>query len=102
MRLGNHSLIGAAGAIAVFLLPGAPDWQGPRAAFAYEPEAKEAKFFVSPRGKDSWSGREAEPSANDGPFATIGRAKQAVREFRKTQSVPVRVILRGGTYFLDK
>ena len=104
MRLGNHSLIGATGAIAVFLLPGAPDWQGPRAAFAYEPEAKaeEAKFFVSPRGKDSWSGRVAEPSADDGPFATIGRAKQAVREFRKTQTVPVRVTLRGGTYFLDK
>jgi hypothetical protein len=60
------------------------------------------EFFVSPRGKDSWSGRVAEPSADDGPFATIGRAKQAVREFRKTQTVPVRVTLRGGTYFLDK
>jgi hypothetical protein len=104
MRLGNHSLIGATGAIAVFLLLGAPDWQGPRAALAYEPEAKaeESKFFVSPRGKDSWSGRVAEPSADDGPFATIGRAKQAVREFRKTQTVPVRVTIRGGTYFLDK
>src|SRR6185503_11338346 len=102
MRLGNTSLISAAVLLAVFLLLCVPYWlQG--SAFAAEPVARaEADFFVSPQGKDTWSGRVPEPDAGDGPFATIARAKQAVRELRKTQTVPVRVTLRGGTYFLDK
>lgn len=104
MKLGNNSLIGAAVAIAVFFLPSAPDWlPASRVAFAAKTVAlaPEANFFVSPQGNDSWSGRVAEPGIDDGPFATIMRAKQAVREFRKTQTVPVRVTLRGGTYFQD-
>jgi len=44
----------------------------------------EADFYVSPDGNDSWSGTIAEPNADktDGPFATIERAKQAVRELK--------------------
>ena len=62
-----------------------------------------ADFYVSPRGNDSWSGKLAGPRAGDGPFATVERARQAVRELRKTQKEPrtVRVVLRGGTYYLD-
>jgi hypothetical protein len=62
-----------------------------------------ADFFVSPRGNDTWSGKLADPGDSDGPFATLERARQAVRELRKMQQAPrsVRVVLRGGTYFLD-
>ena len=60
-----------------------------------------ADFFVSPKGKDTWSGKLAEPGKNDGPFATVARAREAVRAMLKTQKEPrrVRVVLRGGTYY---
>ena len=36
--------------------------------------------YVSPAGDDRWSGRLAEPNAahNDGPFATLARARDAL------------------------
>ena len=73
-----------------------------QSTFAASPKAVE--FFVSPQGNDSWSGRLAAPTAGDGPFATIGRARDAVRAWRKTQAQPalVRVIIRSGTYYLDQ
>ena len=63
-----------------------------------------ADFFVSPKGDDRWSGRLADPGDGDGPFATIARAREAVRALRKSQKEPrtVRVVLRGGTYYLDQ
>ena len=49
-------------------------------------DATKAKgdFFVSPKGNDNWSGTLAEPNAagTDGPFATIYRAQQGVRELK--------------------
>src|SRR4051794_21341203 len=59
-------------------------------------------FYVSPRGKDSSSGKLAEPKGDDGPFATLSRARDAVREVRKRldESGGVRVVLRAGTYHL--
>jgi regulation of enolase protein 1 (concanavalin A-like superfamily) len=41
-------------------------------------------FYVSPNGNDNWSGTLAEPNAagTDGPFATIKRAQQGVRELK--------------------
>jgi hypothetical protein len=61
-----------------------------------------ADFFISPRGKDMWSGRLADPGENDGPFATVQRAREAVRVLLKSQKDPrpVRVVFRGGTYDL--
>ncbi len=49
-----------------------------------------ADFYVSPDGNDSWSGTLAEPNANktDGPFATITRAQQAVRDLKKQVYFP--------------
>ena len=75
---------------------------GRRPALAENSQAapKAAEFFVSLQGNDAWSGRVAEPAENDGPFATVARAKQAVRELRRAQTEPVRVVLSGGTYFL--
>ena len=61
-----------------------------------------ADFFISPQGKDSWSGKLADPGENDGPFATMERAREAVRVLLKSQKNPrpVRVVFRGGTYDL--
>lgn len=66
--------------------------------------AENPVFFVSTQGNDQWSGQRADPGTNDGPFATVTQAQQAVQKVLKTQkeSRSVRVVLRGGTYFLDK
>ncbi len=65
----------------------------------------EATFFVSKDGDDAWSGILATPNAEktDGPFATLARAKDAVRAMKTKQplSAPVTVMVRGGTYYLD-
>jgi hypothetical protein len=62
-------------------------------------------FFVSNDGNDAWSGKFSSPNAEktDGPFATIVRARNAVRELKGKQplSEPVTVMLRNGTHFLD-
>jgi len=65
---------------------------------------KPVEFFVAPDGNDRWPGRIAEPREKDGPFATIERARRAVRALKKRGPLgrPVRVTLRGGIYFLDR
>jgi hypothetical protein len=63
-------------------------------------------FYVASSGNDAWTGKQATPnSANtDGPFATIARARNAIRELKRQQGgvlkQPVTVFLRGGTYFI--
>lgn len=69
--------------------------------------ADKADFYVSPAGNDSWSGILAEPNAEktDGPFATVERAQQAVREMTRPGLLPengIRVILREGMYALTQ
>lgn len=63
------------------------------------------EFFVSPLGNDRWSGRFDHPNAahTDGPFRTLARARDAVRELKAAGPLrtPVKVIIRGGTYQLD-
>ena len=65
-----------------------------------------ANYHVSPQGDDAWSGQLAEPNAegNDGPFRTIARAQQEVRQLKMPGplSQPVQITLRGGVYFLDE
>lgn len=65
----------------------------------------EATFFVSTEGNDDWSGKLAAPNAEktDGPFATIVKARDAIRGMKSKQplSEPVTVMVRGGTYYLD-
>ena len=65
----------------------------------------QAAFYVSPSGQDTWSG--TLPARNgagtDGPFATLERARDAVRELKAGGNYPPRgatIILRGGTYEL--
>lgn len=52
--------------------------------------AVKGDFFVSPKGNDQWSGTLDAPNAakTDGPFATITRAKSAVRELKSKVYLP--------------
>ncbi len=61
-------------------------------------------FYVSPRGDDRWSGTTADPNEDrtDGPFAGVGRARDAAREVLRSGELPVRIVLRGGLYELDE
>jgi len=63
-------------------------------------------LYVSPTGNDAWSGTCADATADgtDGPFATIARARDAVRAMKQRQplAAPVRVLLRGGSYTLNE
>lgn len=61
-------------------------------------------FYVSPTGSDAWSGTLAEPvvGRTDGPFATLERARDAVRQLKRSKSTDIAVLVRGGTYQLDK
>ena len=66
--------------------------------------AEKVAFYISPNGNDAWSGRFAEPAEDDGPFATVERAQQAVRELKQSEELsgPVYVYFRGGVYELNK
>jgi hypothetical protein len=61
----------------------------------------QADFYVATSGRDSWSGKLASPNAarTDGPFATLDRARLAVRE---VSGHAVTVLIRGGTYRLPQ
>ncbi len=63
-----------------------------------------ARYYVAPAGNDAWSGRLASPNAakTDGPFATLQRARNALRQERASGTLngPGTVLLRGGTYLL--
>lgn len=58
------------------------------------------RLFVSPKGRDTWSGRLPEPnrSKTDGPFATLDRARRAAGKSKKS----VYIMLREGVYSLAK
>lgn len=62
----------------------------------------QADFFVDPNGSDKWSGVLANPNADqsDGPFATLERARDAVRNLRETKTSNIVVLIREGTYTL--
>jgi parallel beta-helix repeat protein len=65
-----------------------------------------ADYYVATNGNDSWSGTLAKPRRDrtDGPFASVGRARDAVRQ-RKARgplTAPVRVLVCGGTYTLQE
>lgn len=69
-------------------------------------QVKEIAFYVAPNGDDAWSGRLPAPNAprTDGPFATLHRAIEAIRQLKRQRGgalhQPVTVYLREGTYFL--
>src|SRR5262245_33456236 len=63
-------------------------------------------FYVAPNGNDSWTGSLPELKSGTGPFATVDRALQAARDWKKKQGAvgqkPAAVFVRGGVYALDK
>lgn len=63
-----------------------------------------ADFYVSPKGNDSWSGKLSEPNVEgtDGPFATVARARDAVRVLKNDQFRNIYVLIRGGEYRLTE
>jgi hypothetical protein len=63
-----------------------------------------ADFYVSPEGSDSWSGGLSGPDTqgSDGPFATLERARDAVRGLKESKKDDIVVLVREGTYHLDK
>ncbi|MBQ2820005.1 MAG: right-handed parallel beta-helix repeat-containing protein [Thermoguttaceae bacterium] len=65
---------------------------------------KKGDFFVSPDGNDSWSGTSAIPNANqtDGPFATLEKAQNAVRDALQTSPAAYSVTVAEGIYELPK
>jgi parallel beta-helix repeat protein len=68
------------------------------------PQLKEEILYVSPQGDDAWSGRLPQPNSarTDGPFATLARARDAIRSIRAGEPLqrPVSVYVRGGVYAL--
>lgn len=64
-------------------------------------------LHVAPNGNDSWSGKSRAPNAagDDGPFATLVRARNAIRQLKADGSFPtdgVSVVIRDGLYLIDK
>jgi hypothetical protein len=70
------------------------------------PVAAGTDLYVSPLGNDSWSGRSAAPNRknSDGPFATLERARDAIRALKRDgkSSGSITVWLRGGDYYQDQ
>ena len=65
------------------------------------------KLFVSTEGNDNWTGKLEQPNQDktDGPFATIEKARDAIRILKETKKLPkgnVVVEIRGGVYELTK
>jgi len=74
------------------------------AVFAQSPLGP-VTLYVATNGDDAWSGLQPArtPGTADGPFATLARARDAIRELRRSQGgvllQPVTVLVRGGTYY---
>ena len=67
---------------------------------------QKATFYVSTEGNDSWSGKLAAPNVEktDGPFASIAKARDAIRQIRakKPFTEPITVMVREGKYYLNE
>ncbi|MCU0978073.1 MAG: hypothetical protein MUF25_02780, partial [Pirellulaceae bacterium] len=64
--------------------------------------AAASELFVATSGNDAWSGKLAEPNADqtDGPLASLPRARDEARRLKA--SGPVTVLVRGGTHYLEQ
>ena len=64
-----------------------------------------ADFFVAVNGSDRWSGQLDQPNrtSTDGPFATLARARDAVRALKQRgDKQEIRVLIRGGVHSLKE
>lgn len=78
----------------------------PGASEAGNAEQLKADFYVSTDGNDAWSGKLTAPNAQktDGPFATLERARDALRQVKRRggELTDMTVLVRGGTYRLSE
>ncbi|MBN1347083.1 MAG: right-handed parallel beta-helix repeat-containing protein [Phycisphaerae bacterium] len=63
-----------------------------------------AAFYVAPHGNDAWSGKLPAPSVDktNGPFATLARARDAIRPLLPEMKTDLIVMLRGGAYYVEQ
>ena len=61
-----------------------------------EAQSTGADFDVATGGSDD------NPGTKEKPFATLSKARDAVRELKGTTQGPVWVLVRGGTYYLGE
>src|SRR5262245_4946117 len=72
------------------------------------PKPEPGVFYVATNGNDSWSGNLPVAGARNegGPFATLGKALEAARDWKRQQGSnsqkPAAIFLRGGTYALKR
>ncbi|NCO42726.1 MAG: hypothetical protein GW892_28975 [Armatimonadetes bacterium] len=68
--------------------------------------AEPTVFYVATNGNDAWTGRQSDPNAagTDGPFATLERARDAIRGGKAGGAVKgaVTVFVRAGLYALPQ
>lgn len=68
--------------------------------------AEAMTIYVALDGNNGWTGSLAQPNADgtDGPLATFEAARDAIRKLKAGGELktPVRVLARGGRYFLDQ
>ena len=73
---------------------------------AFSASAMATDYYVNPNGNDSWSGSLQLPNAklNDGPFKTLERAKQTIRNLKNTNTFndKVTVNIATGRYYLSQ
>ena len=95
MRIPIAKQLRAAAVITAFMMVGFSPALGANTA--------SADFYVAVNGNDAWSGKLAAPNppGTDGPFATLARARNAVRALKAAEGVrtPLTVMIRGGKYF---
>ena len=74
--------------------------------FAASSAESSATFYVAASGNDAWSGKLPESNANrtDGPFRSLQRARDVVRELKRKELPEggITVLVRGGTYYLPE
>lgn len=78
-------------------------WSLASAAEKHDQSHPTVVLYVSPDGNDAWSGLHAAPvaSGKDGPFASLTKARDAIRELKRRGSkAAFTVLVRGGTYRL--
>ena len=72
---------------------------------AHMSDARKADFYVATNGNDGWSGKLSNPNEarTEGPFATLSRARDAVRQIMASGARrDITVLVRGGTYRLEQ
>ncbi|MBI2842836.1 MAG: right-handed parallel beta-helix repeat-containing protein [Armatimonadetes bacterium] len=99
-------IITLAAMLAVTMLSTAVAGDGASESAAGNQRVDAVVFYIATNGNDSWSGKLAAPDAQkaDGPFATLTRARDAVRALKEAGSLskPATVTVRGGKYFLSE